>query len=207
MVNETIVHLFDQYGYLIFYFAFSLGPFGIPVPNEVTMLTGGMLADNGNLNPWILYAVILFGLLTAVNIGYLAGKVFGQRIHVCLQKSKASHQLKVVEFLFKKYGDIAMCVGILFPVVRYVVPVFAGLNGVTYKKFALFSYSSSIIWTALFFILGKIFREQLTNALSIMDGKLIVIVVVIPVLMVVMGKRQKRKELSIIKGRKIPNSY
>jgi membrane-associated protein len=201
MVNETIVHLFEQYGYWIFYFAFSLGPFGIPIPNEVTMLTGGMLADNGTLNPWLLYTAILLGLLTAVNIGYLAGKVFGPRTHECLQKSKASHQLKKVEFLFKKYGDIAMYVGILFPVVRYIVPVFAGLNGVKYKKFALLSYSSSIIWTALFFILGKIFREQLTFALSMIDVKLLSIVVVITVLMVVMGKRQKRKELSIIKGR------
>jgi hypothetical protein len=37
MLNETIVHLVNQYGYLFFYLAFTLGPFEKPVPNEVTI--------------------------------------------------------------------------------------------------------------------------------------------------------------------------
>ncbi|WP_339179207.1 hypothetical protein [Paenibacillus sp. FSL R5-0701] len=31
MISNTILELLHQYGYLIVYFAFSLGPFGIPI--------------------------------------------------------------------------------------------------------------------------------------------------------------------------------
>jgi membrane-associated protein len=194
MLNEMIVHLFDQYGYLIFYLAFCLGPFGIPIPNEVTILTGGMLADQGILNPWMMYTSILLGLLTAVHFGYLTGRLFGQKVDVFLQKKSASCQLKKVEQLFKKYGDIAMCVGILLPVVRYVVPVFAGVNGVKYKKFALLTYSSSIIWTALFFTFGKTLGEQLVFVPAIVNVKSLAVVIVIVVLMTAKSKLQKRRE-------------
>jgi membrane-associated protein len=39
MISETMMQLIDQYGYFMFFVAFSLGPFGIPVPNEITILT------------------------------------------------------------------------------------------------------------------------------------------------------------------------
>ncbi|MFP5112536.1 DedA family protein [Bacillaceae bacterium C204] len=188
MISGTILHLVDHYGYLIFYLAFCLGPFGIPVPNEVTILTGGILADNGALNPWIIYACILLGLLTAVTIGYLCGKLFGQRMVVFLQKNKVNRYWIKVENLFNKYGDIAMCVGFLLPVVRYVVPVFAGINGVKYKKFALFSYTSSIVWTSLFFTIGKAYGDQLSQLLSLVDVKSLVIVVFLAVLIVALSK-------------------
>jgi membrane-associated protein len=188
MISGTILHLVDHYGYLIFYLAFCLGPFGIPVPNEVTILTGGILADNGALNPWIIYACILLGLLTAVTIGYFCGRLFGQQMVVFLQKNKVNRYWIKVENLFNKYGDIAMCVGFLLPVVRYVVPVFAGINGVKYKKFALFSYISSIVWTALFFTIGKAYGDQLSQLLSLVDVKSLVIVVFLAVLIVALSK-------------------
>lgn len=40
MFSNIIIQLVEQYGYLAFFLAFSLGPFGIPVPNEVTKQHG-----------------------------------------------------------------------------------------------------------------------------------------------------------------------
>ncbi|MGV2962968.1 hypothetical protein NST33_25985 [Paenibacillus sp. FSL L8-0435] len=39
MISNTILELLHQYGYLIFYFAFSLGPFGIPIPNDKSQIS------------------------------------------------------------------------------------------------------------------------------------------------------------------------
>lgn len=153
MLNEMIIHLVDHYGYVIFYLAFCLGPFGIPVPNEITILTGGILADNGTLNPWGAYVCILLGLLTAVTIGYLVGKLFGQRMIIFLQKKLGNRYLQKVNDLFIKYGDIAICVGFLLPVVRYVVPVISGMNGVKYKKICLaFLYKFDYLDFRIFYV-------------------------------------------------------
>ncbi|KEF38070.1 putative membrane-associated protein [Schinkia azotoformans MEV2011] len=196
MLNEMIIHLVDHYGYVIFYLAFCLGPFGIPVPNEITILTGGILADNGTLNPWGAYVCILLGLLTAVTIGYLVGKLFGQRMIIFLQKKLGNRYLQKVNDLFTKYGDIAICVGFLLPVVRYVVPVISGMNGVKYKKFVLLSYTSSIIWTSVFFMFGKVLSEPIMQVLSLIDVNSIVVVGFLTILIAAIGKFYKSKELS-----------
>jgi membrane-associated protein len=168
MLSETIIQLVEQYGYLIFFLAFSLGPFGIPVPNEVTILTGGIMADNGMLNPWLIYICILMGLMTAVTLGYFIGKLFGKRVNQLLKK-KCNRQLIKAEKLFSKYGDIAMCVAFFIPFVRYVVPVLVGMNGMKFKKFAFLSYTSAVIWTVLFFGIGKIFGTELSEFLMLID--------------------------------------
>lgn len=173
MISETITQFVDQFGYMAFFLAFSLGPFGIPVPNEVTMLTAGMMADMEMLNPWIIYLCILSGLMTAITVGYFIGKVFGENVTKILKNKKSHRYFLKVEKLFQTYGDTAMWIGFFIPVVRYVVPVFVGMSGVKYKKFACISYSSSIVWTALFFGIGKVFGDQLTQILSNIDLKMI----------------------------------
>jgi membrane-associated protein len=173
MLSETITLFVDQFGYMAFFLAFSLGPFGIPVPNEVTMLTAGMMGDMGILNPWIIYFCILFGLMMAVTIGYFIGKFFGKKVTIMLKNKKCYRHFLKVEKLFQTYGDVAMCIGYFIPVVRYVVPVFVGMSGVRFKKFAFLSYTSSIVWTALFFGIGKVLGNQLSIILTAIDLKIV----------------------------------
>ncbi|MCG7376679.1 hypothetical protein MH215_06705 [Paenibacillus sp. ACRSA] len=74
MASNAILELLHQYGYLFFYFAFSLGPFGVPIPNEITIISGALLSHLGVINAFITYCCILSGLLTAITIAYVVGK-------------------------------------------------------------------------------------------------------------------------------------
>ncbi|PWW32696.1 MULTISPECIES: DedA family protein [Paenibacillus] len=154
MISNTILELLHQYGYLIFYFAFSFGPFGIPIPNEITIISGAILSHTGVINAWITYFCILSGLLTAITIAYFAGKFFGPKIKLRLQHNK--HFIKAEQILNKR-GNWAMSVGLFIPLVRYVLPVVIGLNGKPFKKFALISYSSALLWTTTYFTVGTYF--------------------------------------------------
>ncbi|AHM68055.1 hypothetical protein LK13_09230 [Paenibacillus polymyxa] len=178
MISDIVIQLVNQYGYLFFFLAFCLGPLGIPVPNELTILTGGILSNNGVLNPWIVYMVILAGLFTAITFAYFAGRIFGEKFKPKFQNNR--HFLKA-EKLFEQHGDIAMCLGMLIPVVRYILPVFVGLNGVSYKKFALISYLSAFAWTTTFFAFGKFFGHHILNLLDTIDPKLAVAALIIAV--------------------------
>ena len=166
MISDIIIQLVGHYGYLIFFLAFCLGPFGIPVPNEITILTGGILSNNGALNPWIVYMAIFAGLFTAITFAYFAGRIFGEK---CKSKLQNSRHLQKAETLFKQHGDIAMCLGLFIPIVRYILPVFAGFSGISYKKFALISYPSALAWTAAFFTFGKFFGSHILNLLALFD--------------------------------------
>jgi membrane-associated protein len=205
MLSETITQFVDQFGYMAFFLAFSLGPFGIPVPNEVTMLTAGMMADMGILNLWIIYFSILSGLMTAITLGFFIGKISGKKVTIWLQNKKSYRHFIKVEKLFNKYGDLAMCIGFFIPVVRYVVPVFIGMSGVKFKKFAILSYTSSIVWTVVFFGIGKVFGNQLSQILTAIDLKMvgmtigsIVFILILSKLFRVISMKKEQKSLLMI---------
>lgn len=108
MISHSIIQLVDHYGYLIFFLAFCLGPFGIPVPNEITILTGSILSNSGILNPWMIYTHILAGLLTAITCTFFVGKIFGDYILAGL------HLLDTRSITF-----LIIAVGILITTKRY----------------------------------------------------------------------------------------
>lgn len=189
MINEIILQLFERYGYLIFFLAFSLGPFGVPVPNEMTLLTGGFLSSKGILNPWIIYCAILLGFLTAITIAFFAGRLFGETVKARLQTNR---YFKKAEKLLNKYGEVAMCLGLLVPVARYLVPVFVGFNGVSFKRFALISYSSALVWTSVLFACGRLMGRHISNLIRAIDPKLLMLAVIIVVCALIITKRTPR---------------
>lgn len=134
MIINTILDFIHHHGYFFFFLAFSLGPFGVPIPNEVTIVTSAVLSRSGVINHWAAYLSILAGLLTALTITYYAGKLFGHRFEGRFSHNK--HYLKA-ESILRKKGNVAMCIGMFIPVVRYFIPLLIGLSGLHYRKFAL----------------------------------------------------------------------
>ncbi|WP_025679603.1 DedA family protein [Paenibacillus massiliensis] len=160
MISNTLIELIHQYSYLFFFLAFSLGPFGVPIPNEVTILSGAILSHTGAINHWLTYFCILAGLLTAITISYCAGRLFGQRLK---RRLNDNNHYQKAELLLQKKGDWAMCIGMFIPIVRYFMPLLVGLGGTQYKKFIFLSYSSAIFWTTTYFMLGTFFGTTILD--------------------------------------------
>lgn len=65
---DCMIQFVDQYGYIIFFLAFCLGPFGIPIPNEINFLKaehlfkkhGSIAMGIGFFIPVIRYMMPLF---------------------------------------------------------------------------------------------------------------------------------------------------
>jgi len=186
MISDFIIQLFNHYGYFIFFLAFCLGPFGIPVPNEITLLTGGFLSNNENLNPWMLYGSIFIGYITAITIAYFLGRLFGEKFN---GKFQSNRYFKKTEAIFNNYGNIAMCLGLLIPVVRYILPVFIGINRFSFKRFALISYSCAFIWTALMFSLGRYIGPSVYDFFKSMDPKLPMLAIILLSCFFIINKR------------------
>lgn len=163
IVSHTILELIHQYGYLFFYFAFTLGPFGVPIPNEITIVTGAILSRTGVIDTWLTYFSILGGLITATTLFYFIGKIFGHKIQYKLTGHK--HFQKAQQILLEK-GNWAICIGMFLPVVRYFVPFLIGISGTHYRKFALYSYCTAMFWTITFFGAGTFFGRFILPYIS-----------------------------------------
>jgi len=78
-------------------------------------------------------------------------------------------KLERVERWFEKYGDKAVLVGRMIPVMREMISVPAGLLEMKIPKFILYTFIGSLIWSTATILSGYYFGEAigLSNIFSL----------------------------------------
>lgn len=152
MPTDTI----QQFGYAALFFALWLGIVGMPIPDEVIVIMGGALTVSGTLQFMPAFLLTYLGVISGLSLGYVLGRFIGMPILLKLRrKNKMDRYLRISENLVWKYGSFALCISYFLPIVRHVMPYVVGINKMSFRRYAIFSYSIGFIWTLLFFSLGR----------------------------------------------------
>ncbi|MGO4184646.1 DedA family protein [Paenibacillus sp. MCAF9] len=158
---DQIMTMISQYGYIVLFLAFCLGPFGIPVPNEVTIIAAGIMTSHGVLHPFYTFASILFGMTSAVTLGYWIGRLASK--YGFLRKLSHFGGYKKAEQFYIRHSGTALSLGYLIPLVRYFVSILAGVNKVPFKRIIFVSYPSAILWIGTLYGVSFICGNQLVQ--------------------------------------------
>lgn len=160
-VNALIAFI-EQYGYAALFFSLWLGIFGLPVPDEVIVMTGGLVASLHMLNVIPAFLVLYVGVVSGLTLGFLLGRFIGEPILTRLRtKKNMGNYLEKSRKLAERYGAYSLLISYFFPVVRHLVPYIAGIAGMSLRKYALYSYTIGFLWTLLFFGLGLFFGNHI----------------------------------------------
>ena len=153
--------LLSEYGYASLYIVLSLGLFGLPIPNEVVVMSGAAASSNGLLEPIPAFLITYLGVCTALTFGYLAGQWIGFPVLRWIGKSfKSGRYIDKTQQLVDKHGSYALLFSYFLPVVRHIMPFVVGANGMRYPKFALFAYLGGLVWVLVYFITGHVVGEH-----------------------------------------------
>ncbi|GIP31782.1 DedA family protein [Paenibacillus sp. J2TS4] len=156
MNYDMLLSLIQHFGYAALFFALWLGIIGLPIPDEVIVMTGGVLTANGLLHSFPAFVLTYLGVISGLSLGYVLGRIFGTSVLDRLQRRKRmNHWLDFSKTLVHKYGSFALCISYFFPILRHVMPYVIGLNKMTFRRYALFSFTAGFVWTAVFFIVGR----------------------------------------------------
>ncbi len=148
-ITDGVTGVIGNLGYLGIFILMAIESAGIPIPSEVIMTYGGFIATPGGVVHVFAVAVIGAlgtGLGSAIGyfIGARGGKPFidkyGRFLGVTPQK------MLTAERWFCKYGESACIYTRLLPVVRTIVNIPAGLLGMDFKKFMLYSMAGAFPW-------------------------------------------------------------
>jgi len=137
-----------------------------PIPTLAVFPTAGFLASQEGLSLISVIPMIILGALGAT-IGttgiYLIALKLGRTILLrYLRFVKISEKkLERVEIWFEKYGDKAVFLGRMIPVMREMVSVPAGLLKMKIPKFVLYTFAGSLIWSAGTILAGYYFGAGL----------------------------------------------
>ncbi|WP_311082094.1 DedA family protein [Paenibacillus polymyxa] len=158
---EYLISIIEQYGYAALFFSLWLGIVGLPIPDEVIVMTGGAVTSMGILHPLPAFLIVYLGVISGLSLGYVLGRTVGTPILERLRrKKKMDKYITFSEKLIHKYGNLTICISYLLPIVRHIIPYIVGINKMSFKRYALFSYSTGLIWTLIFFLLGRIFGDH-----------------------------------------------
>ena len=128
---------------------------GLVLPGEVALVLGGVLAHQGRLSLPAALAAGTAGALAGDSAGYWIGRRWGPRLLASrLGRRVGQARLHRVESLLLRGGGRALVVGRFAAGARVVLPGLAGMLGLRYRSFALWTGAAATVWAAAHVLLG-----------------------------------------------------
>ncbi len=162
MYYEILLDLIQHYGYFAFFFALWLGIVISPIPDEVIVMTCGLMTAIGLLDPIPAFILTYLGIISGLSFGYFLGQRFGAlALNRLIQKRKTANYLGKAEETFQQFGHFSLPLSYFLPVVRHLVPYLVGSAKMPYRIYATYSYSTGLLWTLIYFLVGRTFGNNI----------------------------------------------
>jgi cytidylate kinase len=134
---EQVLNWLVSYKYPAMLGLLTLCGVGLPVPEELTLLSSGLLCGWNEANFFLSSLCCATGILLGDSIIFGLGHVYGQRFLSSRPMRlllPAHRQARVIQF-FASHGDKALFFARFFPGVRIGVYAYAGSIGVSWRRF------------------------------------------------------------------------
>lgn len=148
--------------YLLVAGSLILTGMGLPVPEEAFVITAGIAAHNGHLEPWLALAACLVGALLGDCVMYAIGYHFGHgllRERHWFARYMTPERERQVEEMIHKHGLKVFLTARFLVGVRSPVYVTAGILRMPFRRFVLVDLLCASLVVSLFFGLSFIFAE------------------------------------------------
>ncbi|MEC1968240.1 DedA family protein [Bacillus cereus] len=167
MELHELLSYIEQYGYWALFFCLWLGIIGMPIPDEMIVMSGGFVSSVGILSVVPTFLLTYLGVVSGLSLGYILGKIFGTKVLDKLMKKKKAKYVVKSQEMVEKYGHYALVTSYFIPVVRHVVPYLVGMNNMSFKTYALYSYTTGFVWTLVYFVLGALFGQHIERIVAV----------------------------------------
>ncbi|PLR92642.1 DedA family protein [Bacillus sp. T33-2] len=159
---DIILNVIEDNGYIGLFLWLWFGIFGVPIPNEMIIMTVGLASSMKAMNPFIAFFVTYAGITAAVTTSYILGRLLGRRLLKVLQRRKRfAHTIESSLKLMEKHHAFSLSLSYFIPGVRNFLPLLYGFSRLSFKTFAVFAYSGALVWLAIVFTLGYLFGDNI----------------------------------------------
>lgn len=154
---DILIALFTDYGYFAVFFILLICGFGVPIPEDITLVAGGIIAGLGFADVHLMFVVGMAGVLLGDGIMFTMGRLFGERIQQLplFRRLLPPHRFAHVQEKFEKYGHWVLFVARFLPGLRSPIFITAGMSRrVGYLRFLLMDGFAALISVPIWVYLG-----------------------------------------------------
>jgi len=122
------------------------------LPGDSLLFAAGMLATFGDLNPWLLIAILIVAAILGDTVNYHIGKFIGPKVFTDAEPKNFFMKLLKKEYLetaqafYEKHGGKTIIMARFVPIVRTFAPFVAGISKMNYSRFITYNVIGGIVW-------------------------------------------------------------
>lgn len=168
----NLVPLLHQYGYAAIFLVLFLEAVGIPAPSEITLVTAGVMAAQGQLSAPVAILVAACGSTGGAMVSYLIGLRGGRKLILLYGKRVGitDQRLERVEKLFTRYGMGAVIVGRILSGVRLLISYPAGFFEMPFPRFLIATVIGALAWPILAVEAGRVLGQYWDQVVDTIIG-------------------------------------
>ncbi|MGV6989341.1 DedA family protein [Testudinibacter sp. P80/BLE/0925] len=154
---QFFIDFFTNYGYFAVFFVLLLCGMGVPIPEDITLVSGGIISGLGYANPHWMVVVGMLGVLFGDCLMYSLGRFYGVKIlrFKLIKRFITFKRLKMVKDKFDRYGNRLLFFARFLPGLRTPVYIISGVTRrVSFIRFLVIDFFAAIISVPLWVYLG-----------------------------------------------------
>ncbi len=167
---DFLLNFYGPMPYLIVFGILLACGLGIPIPEDITLVVGGVLAYYGLCNVWVMIAVCLVGVMVGDSFVYWLGAKYGRALTKkwFFHKVLPDDRLDAVQEKFKRFGNKLIFAARFMPGLRAPIFFSAGTLHLPFSVF--FFYDGIAALLSVPAIVGGvyIFGDEIENFIRIM---------------------------------------
>ncbi len=197
---DILISIFSDYGYVAVFLILMLCGFGLPIPEDITLVAGGIISGLGFADVHIMFFVCMCGVLIGDGTMFTLGKIYGQRILKFgpVRRIVTPKRFAQVQEKFAKYGNWVLFVARFLPGLRSPIFVIAGMSRrISYWRFLLMDGLAACISVPIWVYLGDYGahnREWLIHMVKRGQHGIFGLIAIGAIVLLLIYLRQRRKK-------------
>ncbi|WP_293766488.1 DedA family protein [uncultured Aquitalea sp.] len=197
-ILQILLDFFTGYGYVAVFTVLLVCGFGVPIPEDITLVAGGIISGLGYANVHVMFAVGMAGVLAGDGIMFAAGRFYGHKVQQFrpIARILTPERFEAVQEKFEKYGTWVLFVARFLPGLRSPIFITAGMTRrVPYWRFLLMDGFAALISVPVWVYLGHYGatqREWLMHVVHRGQAGILTVIGVLAVVLTVVVWRRRR---------------
>lgn len=127
---------------------------GFVIPGETAAVLGGVVANQGKADIWIMAPLVVVAAIVGDTVGYEIGRHLGPRLLGFRVFDRHRRRLEDAQQFLRVRGGWAVFLGRFVAFFRAMMPALAGASRMPYPRFLAFNALGGAVWGTGFTVLG-----------------------------------------------------
>ncbi len=171
-MTGLVASYIEHFTYAGLFLVLVLCGLGLPVPEDLALVTGGFLVHRGITQYPITLAISFVGVVAGDNSLFFLGRHFGTGVlrYLGFVRPRYRQRIERLKMFMDRHGPMAIFYARFLAGVRALVYLTAGSVGVTPRRFLIYDALGAVISVPVVVSVGYLFGDQIELAIRYIGG-------------------------------------